>query len=132
VLNIRHFILSVLVACLLAGSAPSMACTPAACAANTECALVHCNCCGPNCPWRNSSQESKKQGAPCNQQCPLVAAGKTIAINNNTQPLAVALLGVAEARPFLIADTASCTARFHQPDTLSPPTLLRLACALTI
>jgi hypothetical protein len=104
------------------------------CAANVECASVHCGCCGPNCSWRNCSQESKKPGTPCNQQCPLIAAAKAITVNNNdrVQLPAAAIVGIVQMPPFLIPDTACRITSFRQTDSLPPSTLLRLSCALTI
>jgi hypothetical protein len=133
-LRISHFISSALVVAVLAGGIPSWGCTPAVCAASTACATAHCSCCGPDCPMAKSAQESHRSGAPCNQKCPRVTDAKAIAVPHNyrVRLLASAMLGVHEVQPFLIAGTVLLATPFCQLDTLSPPTLLGLGCALTI
>jgi hypothetical protein len=77
------------------------------------------------------SQETGKHGNDCNQQCPLIAARNAVTISN-VQPLSVAMLGVTEVQPFLFGYTSSHTLAVQQSANLHPPTLLSLACALTI
>jgi hypothetical protein len=132
ILSFRQFIASVLVVLLIAASVPCFVCAPAACAAIVDCKYMHCACCGPNCPWQKSSQKSPKHGNCCNEQCPVIAASKTVIISNE-QPLAAAMSGFGEAQPFLFGYTFSGPPLVvHQSANLHPPTLLSLACALTI
>jgi hypothetical protein len=114
----------------LAGSVSFLACTPAMCAANTQCASVHCNCCGPDCSWPKNSQESHKRVTKCNQECPLITASKSVTIRT-PQPL-VMLLDADQVQPFLVADVAPITPSVSEPPNLHSATLLNLACALTI
>jgi hypothetical protein len=130
-LRLRHFISSVVVI-LLAGGLPYFVCTPNVCAANKDCAVVHCcNCCGANCPMQKSSQETRKHGTGCNQHCPLISAGETIAISN-VNPLPAAMSGVTVIQPFLFAHINSYAFPARPSATSHPPTLLSLSCALTI
>jgi hypothetical protein len=131
VFALRHFTAAALVFALFAGGIPHLACTPAVCAADTECAAMHCSCCGPNCPWHKNSQKSEKPVTGCNQQCPVIAASKPATIGK-VQPLAAAMPGIGEAQPFLVAYASPAALPIHQTFDLPPPTLLRLACALTI
>jgi len=130
-LNLRHFISSTLVVILLAGGVPYAVCTPAVCAASRDCAAARCNCCGANCPLQKGPQKSHKHDSGCSEQCPLIAASKAVAITN-VKPLAFTMLGVREAQPLFFGYTVSWIPPVHQPATLRPPTLLGLACALTI
>jgi hypothetical protein len=120
-----------LVLVVLVGSVPNLACTPAVCAANVECASVHCSCCGPNCPWPKESHESRQHKTGCNQQCPLISAASAVTINK-VQPLAPAMLAAAEVRPVLFERTGSRQPSILQSAALDPPTLLGLSCALTV
>jgi hypothetical protein len=131
VLNFRRFISAVIGLGLLAGGVPYVACTPAVCAANAECAAVHCNCCGPNCPWSKNSPESHKHATDCNQHCPLINAS-TAVMTNSVQVLAPATSGIGEVQPFLIAYTAFYAPPVRPPASVHPSTLLSLSCALTV
>lgn len=130
-LSFRHFIALVLVVVLMGGGVPYLVCTPEACAANTQCASVHCKCCGPSRTGPKSSRESQKHDTHCNQDCPLITAG-TVVTTNSGQPLAPAMMGISEVRPFLIAYTAFYAPPVRPPAPVHPSTLLSLACALTI
>jgi hypothetical protein len=131
VLNFRRFISAFLALVVLASGLPYLTCSAAVCAANADCASVHCSCCGPNCPWAKNSQESQKKKSNCAQQCPLITASKSVTISN-TRPLAAAMLGVGEVQPFLFAHNVADARPVRQFSALHPPTLLSLACALTI
>jgi hypothetical protein len=130
-LNCRHFISAFLIAALLAGGLPYPSCMAGECASNTECASAHCKCCGTSCPWPKTSHESHNHDARCNQQCPLINQGKAVAISS-VQPLATTILGTAEVQPFLFGYTSYYVLPIHRSASLHPPTLLSLACALTI
>jgi hypothetical protein len=130
-LNCRHIISALLIAALLAGGLPYSSCLAGQCASNTECASMHCNCCGPNCPWSKSSHESHKRNTGCNQQCPLITASKPVTIIK-VQPVASIIFGNSELQPFLTAYAAPHAPSIREPVHSHPPTLLSLACALTI
>jgi hypothetical protein len=78
-----------------------------------------------------NSRDSKKHDMGCNEQCPLLAASKAVAIND-VQPLAAAMFGVSELQPFHFAYAASNDSPIYHPAPTSPPTLLSLGCALTV
>lgn len=132
VLSFRNFINATLVVALLAGTTPYLTCMSGMCAANSECASMRCQCCGPDCPWQKSSHEShQKHDKGCNQQCPLIIASKAVTISNSL-PLAAAVLGVTGIQPVLFGYTSFYKLPVRQPASLRSPTLLSLACALTI
>jgi hypothetical protein len=131
VLKFYKFISTALVLVVLAGGSPSTACTPAVCAADAQCASLHCSCCGPNCPWSKKSQESKKRDSSCNDRCPLVAGTKPAAINN-AQSLVSATLNTSYVQPLMVPYVALRPAPIHPTFNFHSPTLLSLACALTV
>jgi hypothetical protein len=93
---------------------------------------MHCNCCGPNCPWQKNSQNSKKQGTGCNrEECPRIAASKSITISQ-PQPLATLMFRNDEAQRFVSAYFAMNNQPVYSTASVSPPTLLSLGCALTV
>jgi hypothetical protein len=126
----RHFISATLVIVLFAGGVARFACTPGACAANAQCASMHCTCCGPNCPLRKSSGDSHKRDTACNQECPMMAASKLVAISN-PQPIATAMLGADELQPLFLARVTPAAVPIHPTFNSPAPTLLSLGCALT-
>lgn len=131
-LNLRQLISSTLIVILLAGgAAPYVACSTAVCAARQECVSVHCSCCGSNYPWQKTSHESHRDDSHSNQDCPLIATTKVVTASN-AQPLSAVTLSGVQVQPFLIADSNSYTIPVRHSATLDPPTLLRLACSLTI
>jgi hypothetical protein len=127
--SFRHLVGSALAISLLASGFPCLASTPAVCAANSQCAAMHCGCCGPNCPFQKSRRESQKRDAGC--QCPLITNASSIAISK-PQSLAIAMCGVEELRPFQCAFIHPSPVPLCRTATSDPSTLLSLACALTI
>jgi hypothetical protein len=111
------------------GAAPPTACTPASCAANAECAVMHCDCCGPNCPMAKASHKSESTGVK--RPCPIAVTNKPPAIGN-AQPLAAMTLTEIQLQAFLVAPWASRAITTHQAPDMPACTLLRLGCALTI
>jgi len=79
---------------------------------------------------QKSRQSHDKHDAGCQQQCPLVAASSSIAISK-LQPLATAMLGIAELQPRFVTYTFLYRLPVRHSAALDPPTLLCLACALT-
>jgi hypothetical protein len=121
-----------LVAIVIAAGVPYVACTPAVCAANPDCALMRCSCCGPNCPMQKTkSRDPHKDDTGCNQQCPVVGDGKAMTAGN-VRPVAALMLGAVEVQPCLVAYRGYAAVPVNDGVSLDPPTLLRLGCALTI
>src|ERR1019366_710303 len=101
----NHCMSAALVLMLLVGGVARSACASAACAAKMRSATVHCACCGLNDPQRKTTGESRKRDTACDQQCPMVAAGKLVAISN-PWPMATAMLHAAELQPLFLGRTA--------------------------
>jgi hypothetical protein len=129
-LRFRYFISTMLLIVLQAGAVPIFACTPVTCAANTECAAMHCRCCGPNCPLCKKSKESSKNDAGCNHQCPYINVSRPVTINH-VQPLVALMLGHGELHPFFFAYTSPNVFPIRRTFSVHDSSLLGLACALT-
>jgi hypothetical protein len=132
VLRLRsHSVCLSLMVIILAATFPQVAFPSIQCAASAKCVMMHCSCCGPNCPMAAHSHAPQKRGTVCDQQCPFLAQSQPVLISN-PQSLTAAILTVCrlEPAPFSCVFPPSPAV---PPSRGSPPaTLLSLACALTI
>src|SRR5208282_4004221 len=130
--SIYRLISATLMLIIAVGSLPCLTCSSAVCAANVQCASVHCGCCGPNYPWQKNSHDSQKHSPSCNrEQCPLVAASKSVTISP-TRESSASMLGIAVAQPFITVYFAVNILPVHSISSARPDTLLSLGCALTV
>ena len=136
ILAFRHLVLALALLSLVAAQAPFVACSPATCATNIECASAQCCCnCGGQmaCCQVPAKSHSDQSSATCsNPRCPMIAAAAGVTISQPSQ-LAVAPLAVCKIDS--LSSAASCrrlvTATLTPP-ALPSPTLLALGCALTV
>jgi hypothetical protein len=128
---LRYMFVCGLTVALLGGGVPYFGCSPAVCAASSECAMIHCACCGPTCPMNKDSRHSDKGTSHCNDQCPRTVSKNTATITNVRSHALLMSLAMASLLPFQSCSTNASSRPIRNSPDLDPSTLLRLCCALT-
>jgi hypothetical protein len=129
--RLLHFVCLSLVIIIIAAAFPQVAYWHVQCAGSAQCTMMHCNCCGPNCPMAAHSHEPEKHNGDCSRQCPLMAQSQSVLISN-PRSVAVAMLTVCQLEPLPFTCIFSRVASLPASRGSPSPTLLSLACALTI